>query len=341
MTLDREVAAVEVIEVVHTDRKFVAVETVALLSHDPLAGLKHHRIERDFEHSFTAAEDQAVFGHDQLERPCVVGHVVRQRLDVIADPLSSPRSGLEPRTHTESVAGETVQTAAQIGSFGPRNLRLALAVDHHVDFRQQRLLMTVEHHPVHEVETLVHLLRRIGRSGSQIRDAARTRAELNLVLRNVDIEQQAVPAGKRSADADQDVHPGSVVGTYPVQLLPVEELFEPERSPESEDRIVAAQIGFDQTVDLGRLLHGRTRVPPDGPDAERFEGLVQFTAENIETDADVTVDNHPFRSGDPTRQRHIIAKDFLLAQIVRRIDVVLVYACFRLLDGKYKLCGFS
>ena len=76
-------------------------------------------------------------------------------------------------------------------------------------------------------------------------------------------------------------------------------------------------------------------------DAERFEGLVQFTAENIETYADVTVDNHPFRSGDPTRQRHIIAKDFLLAQIVRRIDVVLVYACFRLLDGKYKLCGFS
>ena len=28
MTLDREVAAVEVVEVVHTDRKFVAVETV-------------------------------------------------------------------------------------------------------------------------------------------------------------------------------------------------------------------------------------------------------------------------------------------------------------------------
>jgi len=201
--------------------------------------------------------------------------------------------------------------------------------------------MTVEHHPVHEVETLVHLLRRIGRSGSQIRDAACPRAELNLVLRNVDIEQQAVPAGKRSADADQNIHLSSVVGTYPVQLLPVEELFEPERSPESEDRIVAAQIGFDQTVDLGRLLHGRTRVPPYGPDAERFEGLVQFTAENIETYADVTVDNHPFRSGDPTRQRHIIAKDFLLAQIVRRIDVVLVYACFRLLDGEYKLCGFS
>ena len=106
VALDRKVAAVEVVEVVHADREFVAVCVVARAADDLLAALEHHHVERHFEHLAAAAEDQPVFRYDQLERPCVIGHVVGQCADVFADPLASPRPGFEPRPDAESVCGE-------------------------------------------------------------------------------------------------------------------------------------------------------------------------------------------------------------------------------------------
>ncbi len=64
--------------------------------------------------------------------------------------------------------------------------------------------MPIQNHPVNEVETLVHLLGSIRAIRPQIRH--RTRPELNLVLRYVKINQQAVPPGKRSTNANDNVH---------------------------------------------------------------------------------------------------------------------------------------
>ena len=157
VALDRKVAAVEVVEVVHADREFVAVCVVARAADDLLAALEHHHVERHFEHLAAAAEDQPVFRYDQLERPCVIGHVVGQCADVFADPLASPRPGFEPRPDAESVCGEVLQAAAQVGALGPGDLPFALPVDDYADAGQQLLLVAVQYDPVDEIESLVHL----------------------------------------------------------------------------------------------------------------------------------------------------------------------------------------
>ena len=104
--------------------------------------------------------------------------------------------------------------------------------------------MAVQYDPVDEIESLVHLFRGLGLRGPQVGDAARTRAELDLVLRDVDIDQLALPAGQRGAGADEYVHLRLGVGCDRPQFFPVEELLQPQRGAEAEDRVVAAQIAI-------------------------------------------------------------------------------------------------
>ncbi len=67
---------------------------------------EHHHVERHFEHLAAAAEDQPVFRYDQLERPCVIGHVVGQCADVVRGSIGLPTPRVEPRPDAESVCGE-------------------------------------------------------------------------------------------------------------------------------------------------------------------------------------------------------------------------------------------
>ena len=150
-----------------------------------------------------------------------------QCADVFADPLASPRPGFEPRPDAESVCGEVLQAAAQVDALGPGDLPFALPVDDYADAGQQLLLVAVQYDPVDEIEPLVHLFRGLGLRGPQVGDAARTRAELDLVFRDVDINQLALPAGQRGAGADEYVHLRLGVGCDRPQFFPVEKLLQP------------------------------------------------------------------------------------------------------------------
>ena len=76
----------------------------------------------------------------------------------------------------------------------------------------------------------------------------------------------------RGAGADEYVHLRLGVGCDRPQFFPVEELLQPQRGAEAEDRVVAAQIGGDQAFDL--LLRPQGRVDADAPARERTLAMI-------------------------------------------------------------------
>lgn len=92
------------------------------------------------------------------------------------------------------------------------------------------------------------------------------------------------------------------------QFFPVEELLQPQRGAEAEDRVVAAQIGGDQAFDLLLRPQGRVDAPPHGADAQLRERTVQLLPEEVEAYADIAVDDNLLLPGQPPCQRRVVAK---------------------------------
>ena len=124
--------------------------------------------------------------------------------------------------------------------------------------------MPVENDPINEVEALVHLLRSIRGSRAEISHAARPRTELDLVLRDIQINQCPLPSGERCTDPVNDIERCRSIGLYGCKLVPIKEILELKACPVTEKRVITAKERFYHLIYLRRTLQGRIHAPPEG-----------------------------------------------------------------------------
>ena len=199
MALDREVSSLERVEVVEADRELGAEARRDLRAEDRLALGSQQELEPDLE----PVDEQRRLGCDELVRPGEVRRVALHA-ELALQPMTAPRPGQKGGARAKGLPGEAGERLAERVAREPERCEGIGEVDVAVDPREQRLLVAVEHRPVHEQQPLLRAAR--ARGLADVRRLAASHRRQRQALRDVGVPELVV-CDERASGPEDDRRP--------------------------------------------------------------------------------------------------------------------------------------